>query len=248
MFLTELGLVAATCIVLCTIAYFKKILTLDGTVMAMLFGIVIGIAGGISWILLLLIFLVTSFAATKYKFSVKRKMGKQEGKRGERGWRNVVANGAPPFIIAILTIDTLPYHLDKEIGSVLFLCAVAVAASDTLASELGILAKKTWFITTMKRVRAGVDGGISVPGQMSAAAAAFYTGFAGVLAFNYFDGLELTWVHVLLITVIGFLGCQIDSVIGATLETRRKVSKLTNNLLSITCGTMIAWLVITWLL
>jgi uncharacterized membrane protein len=39
----------------------------------------------------------------------------------------------------------------------------------------------------------------------------------------------------------GFLGCQIDSVIGATWETRGKIGKLGNNFLSILAGTMIAF-------
>jgi uncharacterized membrane protein len=38
----------------------------------------------------------------------------------------------------------------------------------------------------------------------------------------------------------GFLGCQIDSVIGATLERRGKIGKLGNNLASIGLGTLIA--------
>jgi uncharacterized membrane protein len=47
---------------------------------------------------------------------------------------------------------------------------------------------------------------------------------------------------------MGFTGCQIDSIIGATLENRGYVSKLTNNLMSIALGTIIAWLVIIWII
>jgi uncharacterized protein (TIGR00297 family) len=229
-------------------AYIRKILTWDGTIAALAFGIVIGIAGGISWILLLLLFLLTSFAATRYKFQVKKRRGLQEGVSGERGWKNVVANGLAPFTVAILVSGILPFQLDRTLGSVLFLCAVAVAASDTLASEIGVLARKTWLITTMKPVRSGVDGGVSIPGQASAAAAAVYTAALGTLVFHLMDGIEVNWVYMVLIADIGFLGCQLDSVIGATLETQGKVSKLTNNLVSISVGTIVAWMVIAWLL
>jgi uncharacterized protein (TIGR00297 family) len=248
MFWTELFLVMAICTGLCVLAYIRKILTWDGAVAALVFGIVIGVAGGLSWVLLLLLFLLTSFAATRYKFSIKRKRGIQEGISGERGWKNVVANGLVPFIIAILTLDGMPFRLDGDLGSILFLCAVAVAASDTLASELGVLARKTWLITTLKPVKAGVDGGVSLPGQAFAALAAIYTGIAGTLTFHFMDGIEFNLLYVILIADIGFLGCQLDSVIGATLETDGKVSKLTNNLASISVGTIIAWMVMTWLL
>ena len=62
------------------------------------------------------------------------------------------------------------------------------------------------------------------------------------------DGLTLNWLHVILIIDVGFLGCQIDSVIGATIETQGYVSKLTNILMSIASGTIIAWLVIIWII
>ncbi len=242
-------LIVAICIILCIVAYYKGLLNLSGSIMAMIFGIIIGLAGGITWIFLLFVFLITSFAATMYKFNVKEKKGIQEGMRGERTWVNVVANGIVPLIIAVLTLDNLPFQgLDKTTGAVLFLCAISVAAADTLASELGVLSKKTWLITTMKPVKAGIDGGISLPGQASAAAAAFYTAVIGFLIFTIFDGLTLNWLHVILIIDIGFLGCQIDSIIGATIETQGYVSKLTNNLLSITSGTVIAWLVMIWIL
>ncbi|MDO9536954.1 MAG: DUF92 domain-containing protein, partial [Thermoplasmata archaeon] len=113
---------------------------------------------------------------------------------------------------------------------------------------IGVLAKKTWLITNMKRVKAGIDGGVSIPGQAAAATAAIYTAVAGVLIFNYFDGLTLNWIHIVLIADIGFLGCQLDSVLGATLETQGYLSKLTNNLTSISAGVIVAWLVLTWFL
>jgi uncharacterized membrane protein len=44
--------------------------------------------------------------------------------------------------------------------------------------------------------------------------------------------------------VIGFLGCQIDSVIGATLERRGLVNKKTNNLVSTMSGAVLAYLIL----
>ena len=75
-------LIIAICIVLCLMAYYKGLLNLSGSIMTMIFGIIIGLAGGITWIFLLFVFLITSFAATRYKFNVKEKKGIQEGKKG----------------------------------------------------------------------------------------------------------------------------------------------------------------------
>lgn len=243
-----ISLTIIVCAVLGALAYKKNVLTLSGSLLAVVFGLVIGFAGGFSWLLLLFIFLLTSFAATKYKFAVKQEKGVHEGRRGERGVDNVLASGLIPLIIALLSVENAPYPtIDKGTGYVLFLCAVAVAAADTLASELGVLSEKTWLITNGEKVKPGIDGGISVLGELWALVAAFYTGFMGILVMWILEPelvLEL-WL-IGLVSVIGFLGCQIDSVIGATIERKGYVTKLTNNLISIALGTIIAW-VIVWL-
>lgn len=245
----EVLLIFGICFLLGALAKWRNVLTNGGSLLAAIVGLVIGLAGGLSWVVLLFIFLITSFAATKYKFALKKKKGLQEGKRGERDWENVLASGLVPFIIAIIVYENDYYSIiDRYTASILFLCSVAIAASDTVASELGMLSKKTWLITTGKRVRAGVDGGISVRGQAWAFIAALYTGVLGILVLGYFEPeLAIPWWLALFVGFIGFLGCQIDSIIGATIERKGYVTKLTNNLISITLGTIIAW-VILWLI
>ena len=71
------------CALLCLLAYWQKVLDKGGSVLAFLIGAIIGIFGGILWLLLLIFFLITSFGATKYKYSLKKEKGVQEGKRGE---------------------------------------------------------------------------------------------------------------------------------------------------------------------
>lgn len=241
-------IVLGLCGGLSLITYLKRVLTPGGSVVAFTVGMIIGIMGDITWVVLLLIFLITSFLATRHRFDLKKRQGVQEGKRGERGASNVLANGVIPVVIAVFSFenDFYPYF-DKETGSILFICAIAVAAADTLASELGVFSARVYLITTRKRVRPGTDGGVSWKGQGWALVAAAYTGFLGVLIFHL---AGIAGFHVGIVTLvigIGFLGCQIDSVIGATLERRGHVSKLTNNLVSIALGTAIAWGVLTWI-
>jgi len=55
-------------------------------------------------------------------------------------------------------------------------------------------------------------------------------------------GIWIVWIPV----VVGFLGCQIDSVLGATLEERGLLNKDTTNLVTIAIGVIIAVLLYTF--
>ena len=203
-----------------------------------------------TWLLLLLFFLLSSFLATRYKFALKEAMGVQEGVKGERRASNVLANGIAPMAAAILSyID--PAWFPRALSGVVFLSALAVAGSDTLASEIGVLQRDAYLITTFRRVPPGTDGGISWLGQACALGAALYTALVGWfvlgnLARTY--GLSATMppeaVYLLIPAVLGFVGCQIDSVIGATLERKGLVNKKTTNLLATCSGAILAYLIL----
>ncbi len=214
---------------------------------------VIGVLGDVTWLLLLLFFLLSSFLATRYRFALKEAMGVQEGVRGERRSTNVLANGVAPMAVAIVSVFDLP-ALPKSVSGIIFLCTLAVGGADTLASEIGVLSRRTYLITNMKRVRPGTDGGISPLGQLSALVAALYTAVIGWFALSYLAslyGLLPTMPsHTSFIAIpiaVGFVGCQIDSVIGATLEQRGLVNKKTNNLLSTSAGAILGYvLFVAW--
>lgn len=247
---TSAVLSTGLCGVLCYLAYAKDVLTLDGTIAAFGVGLVIGIFGDVTWLLLLLFFLLSSFLATRYKFALKEAMGVQEGVKGERRASNVLANGIAPMAAAILSyID--PAWFPRALSGVVFLSALAVAGSDTLASEIGVLQRDAYLITTFRRVPPGTDGGISWLGQACALGAALYTALVGWfvlgnLARTY--GLSATMppeaVYLLIPAVLGFVGCQIDSVIGATLERKGLVNKKTTNLLATCSGAILAYLIL----
>jgi uncharacterized membrane protein len=52
---------------------------------------------------------------------------------------------------------------------------------------------------------------------------------------------------VLVPVIFGFIGCNVDSVIGATLERRGYVDKLGTNISSMAIATVAAFLVVFWL-
>jgi len=235
------------CVVMALGSYYKKVFNLSGSVSAFVMGMIIGICGDVLWLVLLLVFLLTSFWATKYRFEWKKSEGFQEGAKGERSWRNVFANGAIPAAIALASFladwaDPEGTFFAKNIASYLFVSAIAVAASDTAASEIGIIDPRVYMITTFERVKRGTDGGISLTGSLAAFVAAAYTSVVAYIVFAFLDESLLADPFTAFIPMLcGFLGCQIDSVIGATWERKGKVGKLGNNFLSIAAGTLIAF-------
>lgn len=243
--LTIVG-VTLFCAAMSGASYYRKIFDLSGSLSAFVVGMIIGVFGDVLWLLLLLVFMVSSFGATKYRFEWKKSEGFQEGAKGERTWKNVFANGAIPTAIALLSFlseagGEWGGFLSKDIASFTFVSAIAVAASDTAASEIGIVDPRVYMITTLKPVKRGTDGGISVTGQFAAFVAAGYTSVIAYVIFAWLNTGLLAGPATLFIPMLcGFLGCQIDSVIGATIERKGRIGKLGNNFLSISSGTLIA--------
>jgi uncharacterized protein (TIGR00297 family) len=224
------------CLVLTFLAYRKRVFDAYGCFAAFFIGLIIGILGSLLWLLMLLVFLISSFLATKFKFEYKKSRGVQEGIRGERHIRNVIANGSMPVIISLLKWC---WHLNETFATILFLTAIATAAADTLASEIGVLSNRTYLITNLKRhVPPGTNGGVSLLGTSSALFASFYVAFIGCILCGIFK-VELFIIPLLL----GFLGCNIDSILGATLE-KSWLTKGMVNYISIATSTVVA---VLWL-
>jgi uncharacterized protein (TIGR00297 family) len=244
--MTPLGvlLIAVICIAITLVAYFQKLLTASGSAAAFFIVFVIGVFGGLFWLLLLFVFVLMSFLATKYKFALKEALGAQEGVKGERKAPNVLANGFVPALIAFIAFFDHPLF-PRDVSGIVFISAIAVAASDTIASEIGILSPRTYLITTFEKVRPGTEGGISVLGEFSALTAAVFTSLLGFAVLFYSGTVPTTdWNMVLIPILIGFLGCHIDSVLGATLERKKIFTKHHTNITSIALGALMAWAVI----
>ena len=99
-------------------------------------------------------------------------------------------------------------------------------------------------ITTLKPCEAGVNGGFSPNGQLAAATGGILIGVTALIASlimfstTVTDGILVAGV----VAGLGFLGCQIDSVLGAVLENRGLLTKGSVNALSIIAGVALMWL------
>jgi len=217
-----------------------NILDKQGVIAAALLGLFVGFLGHWTWLLLLLCFLLSSHIATKWRFEEKTERGLNESSDGHRGWVNVAANGGMPALVALLTFLVN----DWESGLWMFAAAVAVATSDTWASEIGCLDHRVRMITTLKPCEAGVNGGFSPNGQLAAAAGGLLIGASALVASLVMFSTTISDQIVIagIVAGLGFLGCQIDSILGAVLENRGFLTKGSVNALSIIAGVALMWI------
>ncbi|MEM2870186.1 MAG: DUF92 domain-containing protein [Thermoplasmata archaeon] len=236
------ALVVAVCLLLAGLTYRKRVLDLHGSALGFFLALIIGLFGHLYWLFLLLIFLITSFVATRYKYSLKEKLQVAEPRGGTRGFASVLANGWVPMVVALLSfenpwVSTFP----KGVAAILFLTALSAAAADTIASELGVLSDRAYLITNFSRVKPGTNGGVSALGTAAALGAAVYTSAIGWVVIWFTGELAAFPVSYILIPIsMGFIGCNIDSLLGATLENRGKLNKDRVNILSIGAATLMA--------
>jgi len=231
----NLTLVVALCSVLSFLSYRLGLLTASGGVAALVVGMLIGVMGSVSWLLILIAFTILGFLVTRYKLQIKMSRGLQEGRKGERTYRNVLANGLVPALVAVIAW-AMGAH-GEMIPAVVYLSAISVAASDTMASEMGILSPKTRLITTFEKVSPGTDGGVSAYGTGWSILGAIGASALG-WAFLFPEHLIDIWILVPILA--GVLGCNVDSLLGATLERGGYIGKLGTNILSMAAGTLVA--------
>ena len=232
--LVTLGLV----VLLLVMSSRTKMLDAKGANAAAMLGLIVGGLGHWTWLLVLLGFLLGSHRATKWRFEDKKALGLSESSDGHRGWTNVVANGAIPGMICVYA------YLSEDWETVVWLfgAAVAVAASDTFASEIGCLDTRVRMITTLKPCKQGENGGFSPNGQLAAAVGSAVVAVLTLLtwwlttpAASVANGLQMGGM----LAFVGWLGCQIDSYLGALLENRGYMSKGAVNASAITGGVLL---------
>lgn len=187
----------------------------------------------------LYLFPVIAFAATKYRFREKEALGTQEGKSGERRFLNILG-------VSIIPVSISMVHLirngDPVLLQVAFLSSVAVSTADTVASEIGPFARKTYMITTMERIRPGPDGGVSALGlAVSTIAAALFAAIGCILMLD--QDVQHMAVAVISIVAAAVIGNIADSLVGAVFESKGRITKYANNALTALMGAVAGFLI-----
>ncbi len=217
------------------LAYKARIADISAMLSATLLGVVIIISSNIRWFFVLLSFFFLGGIFTRYKYGYKLSHGIAEAKGGVRGYKNVFSNSLAALSLAV-AYGIFPSQ--SQIITFAYLGSVATATGDTLASEIG----QTWkgdprMITTFKKVRAGTDGAVSGLGESAALLGAFAI---AVLSFLFIqDDLRLATAVI----AGGFIGTNIDSVLGATLQQKGYLSNNGVNLVATASGAIISALI-----
>lgn len=223
----------ALCMAIGYYGYRRNVIDRSGLLACLAIGAIVLAAMPIVWFFPLLVLFVLGGITAKYKWEYKKRVGIAERKKG-RSVCNVLGNGLVAAFSAILY-----FFFPDEIFIYAFICSVASACADSVATEIGQLSRtKPRLITSFGRVPVGTDGAISLLGELAGAFGAFCVAAVPFLFFGISGYWNLPFI--LIVTFSGFLACQVDSLIGATLEHRGGVfNNHTTNFLATLSGALI---------
>lgn len=192
------------------LSYALRALDLLGAVASFFLGLEVALLGGVAWLAVMTAFPILGVLATRVGHRAKQELRVVESQGGERGVGNVLGNGLAGALVALaLLLDPI---VPPQAAALAFATAIAAVTADTLASELGVLARSArTILPPFAPAAPGTNGAVSILGQAAAALGASTIALASAWLL---DLGALAWVAAL----FGFLGCQVDSVLGATLE------------------------------
>lgn len=201
------GLVLAAAIALG--AYRARSLAASGAVAATIVG-TLAIAAGWGWGALLIAYFVTSTALSRWRRDEKaRRTDAIVEKGGQRDAMQVLANGGA-FAVAAVGAIALP---NVALLGTAAAGALAAAAADTWATEIGVLAGRApRSVLSGRRVPAGTSGAVSWPGMLGMVAGAAFVGISAALL-----GVAPAAPAIL----GGLVGAIVDTLLGATIQERR---------------------------
>jgi uncharacterized protein (TIGR00297 family) len=198
----------------------KKLLTPLGYLNAWVLGVLLwGTLGWQPYVITMAYFLVGS-AVTKIGFAQKQAAGIAEKRDGVRGPGNVWGSALTAALCTVLILGLRLVHSPAlatwepllVLGLVASLCT---KLSDTCASEIGkAYGQRTFLITTLQPVPRGTEGAVSLEGTLAGVVASL-----GLALLGWLIGL-IPLLGVLWCMIAAFVATNIESLIGATIETK----------------------------
>ena len=214
--LARLASAVAIALAIALLARRVRALSIDGAVAAAVVG-TLALLAGWKWGALLILYFASSSAMSR--FGTNEKTARTRSvieKGGERDALQVLANGAVFAIAAALAVAA-PEHETRWVA--LGVGALAVSASDTWATEIGTFIGETpRSILSFAPVPLGMSGGVTLAGGIAAIAGA---AFVALLA------TALAWPPRVAVAALvgGIVGSTLDSLLGATLQLRRRCDR-----------------------
>jgi uncharacterized protein (TIGR00297 family) len=201
--------------------YRRQALSSSGMLGAVLLGSVIFGLGGWAPGSLLVVFFVSSSAASLFSQARKRQLADKFSKGSRRDLGQALANGGVGALIVVANaIWPQPAWWIAYAG------AMATVNADTWATELGVLSRtQPRLIATGREVETGTSGGVTIAGTLAALAGAVLIAVtaaiflaAGAVNIAGEGGLEAALGLLLVGSVAGLLGSLADSFLGASVQ------------------------------
>ncbi len=186
--------------VLALLGYAMKSVDLSGLIGGWLLGAIVLVFGGWQLYLVLLAFFIVGTAMTKVGYRNKAKLGLAQEKGGRRGASHAFSNVGVAAILATFFAAT-----NEPIFWYAAVAALATAAADTTASEVGqLIGRRTFLPLTLKPVPVGTEGAISIEGTLTGLLAGFLVALVGTREPRM----------LALLTIAAFLGSYVESLAG----------------------------------
>jgi uncharacterized protein (TIGR00297 family) len=225
----NLWLFAGITVIFATIGRAVRGVTSGGAIAGAIVCFVLLLAAGIGGFAALLTVFVLTWVSTRLGYSRKRRLGTAEAREG-RDALQVLAN------LGIATACALGFVISRKSPWLVAMgAALAEAAADTVSSEIGqAVGGEPRLVTTWKRAAVGTNGAVTVVGSAMGLLA------AGIVALV----CRLTGVFALQAALVcagaGVVGMMADSVLGATLESRKLLGNNGVNFVSTAIAGLVA--------
>jgi len=218
----------------------KKLLTPMGYLHAWLLGVIVwGCLGWPGYGVVMFYFLVGS-GVTRIGLERKEAEGIAEKRSGQRGPENVWGSALTATICALLTLISTPDWYPLLILG--YVASFSTKLADTTASEVGkAYGQRTFLITSLQPGPRGTDGAVSLEGTIAGIVASL---LIALVAWGF--GMINLW-GIRLCAIAAFVATNIESVIGATLQSRwswlnNEVVNIINTLIGALLAMGLAWL------
>jgi uncharacterized protein (TIGR00297 family) len=237
--------------VLAVVGYALRGVNVSGALAGWVLGCVIILGGGPPLYVALLAFFIIGTMATKLGYARKAGQGLAQEGGGRRGAAHAFANVGVAAICAVACWRGLGF-----VPLFMGIAALATAAADTTASEIGqLFGRRAFLPLSFRRVERGTEGAISIEGTLAGIIAGCIVAIAGTAltahAFRagFIGSVVIDKSNVILVlTACAFLGSYMESILGSW--NRRHGSPIANGTLNFAntlLGAFLFWVAWHWI-
>ena len=195
-------------------------------------GAIILLGAGWPLYIALLTFFIIGTATTKIGFRRKQERGLEQERGGRRGFSHAFANVGVAAICAIAVSRATRSDTHIELIPLFMgLAALATAAADTAATEVGkLIGRRAFLPLSFRRVEPGTEGAISVEGTLAGILSGAVVAMAGTTLTSLVWPVPYRTRLIVLVTVCAFAGSYLESIAGSW--NRRAGSPVPNGVLN----------------